>query len=70
MSRQPSDGIVHTTQVELEDDEGISGTGEEIMEEVEEQEGYSTSPNLTRDVDFWTLNRVQLPRHPHQHLLG
>jgi hypothetical protein len=36
---------VEASQAELEEEEAISGTGEgdEVMEEVEEQEGYSES---------------------------
>jgi casein kinase II subunit beta len=35
---------VDASQAELEEDEAVSGTGEgdEVMEEAEEQEGYST----------------------------
>jgi casein kinase II subunit beta len=41
MSRLPQ--VMDASQAELEEEEAISGVGEgdEIMEEVEEQEGYS-----------------------------
>lgn len=44
MSRPPQSASVDASQAELEEEEAISGTGEgdEVMEEVEEQEGYST----------------------------
>jgi hypothetical protein len=44
MSRPPQ--AMDTSQAELEEEEAISGTGEgdEIMEEAEEQEGYSRYP--------------------------
>jgi uncharacterized protein (DUF1786 family) len=43
MSRQPSHSLADVAQGELEEEEVVSGTGEgaEVMEEVEEQEGYS-----------------------------
>jgi hypothetical protein len=41
MSRQPSQTLGDLTQGEI-DEEGETGEGE-VMEEVEEQEGYSTS---------------------------
>jgi hypothetical protein len=46
MSRPPQ--AMDTSQAELEEEEAISGTGEgdEIMEEAEEQEGYSRYPFL------------------------
>lgn len=46
MSRPPQ--AMDTSQAELEEEEAISGTGEgdEIMEEAEEQEGYSGYPIL------------------------
>lgn len=45
MSRPPQSASVDASQAELEDEEAISGTGEgdEVMEEAEEQEGYSES---------------------------
>lgn len=43
MSRPPQSASVDASQAELEEEEAISGTGEgdEVMEEAEEQEGYS-----------------------------
>lgn len=42
MSRPPQSSV-DASQAELEEEEAMTGTGEgdEIMEEVEEQEGYS-----------------------------
>jgi casein kinase II subunit beta len=43
MSRPPHSAVVDASQAELEEEEAVSGTGEgdEVMEEVQEQEGYS-----------------------------
>ena len=43
MSRPPPSTSLDASQAELEEEEVISGTGEgdEVMEEPEEQEGYS-----------------------------
>ena len=48
MSRPPQSAAVDASQAELEEDEAISGTGEgdEVMEEAEEQEGYSKSYSI------------------------
>jgi hypothetical protein len=45
MSRPPQSAVVDASQEQLEEEEAVSGTGEgdEVMEEVEEQEGYSKS---------------------------
>jgi hypothetical protein len=48
MSRPPQSAAVDASQAELEEEEAISGTGEgdEVMEEAEEQEGYSKSYSI------------------------
>ena len=45
MSRPPQSAVVDVSQAQLEEEEVVSGTaeGDEAMEEVEEQEGYSKS---------------------------
>jgi len=45
MSRPPQLAVVDASQAQLEEEEAVSGTaeGDEVMEEVQEQEGYSKS---------------------------
>jgi hypothetical protein len=45
MSRPPQSAVVDASQAQLEEEEVVSGTaeGDEVMEEAEEQEGYSKS---------------------------
>ncbi|KAF7977430.1 hypothetical protein HWV62_3582 [Athelia sp. TMB] len=63
MSRPPQSTTLDTSQAELEEDEAISGTGEgdEVMEEAEEQEGYTSStPTSTLTWISWFCS---LPGH-------
>lgn len=59
MSRPPQSASVDASQAELEEEEAISGTGEgdEVMEEAEEQEGYSECHfNSPKQAPSWCLH--------------
>ena len=69
MSRRPQQQTpLDTNQPEIPEDELLSATGEgdEVMEEAEEQEGYSACVTLSH---WRSVFMSSLPSHPTDHML-